>query len=163
MTKLRLSNDFIEACALADDPWIEIKPMNAERFLDTNILLYAYDLDAPEKRRVALHFVEEGWRKLGATAISVQVLQETFVNLQKHGVERDEAIQIMCDYSRWPVVETTVEILHDALREQGRWQLSFWDSLILAAARASGATELLSEDLNHGQDYGGVTVINPFL
>jgi predicted nucleic acid-binding protein len=48
------------------------------------------------------------------------------------------------------------------LDEQARWQISLWDALMVAAARASGATELISEDLNHGQDYGGVRVINPF-
>ena len=50
-----------------------------------------------------------------------------------------------------------------ALDEQARWKISLWDSLILAAARASGASELITEDLNHGQDYDGVKVINPFL
>lgn len=95
------------------------KSMAVKRFLDTNILLYAYDLDAPEKRRVAGTLVEEAWRLPGQTAISVQVLQS-------------------------------------------RWQLSLWDSMILAAARTSGAGELLTEDLNHGQDYGGVRVVNPF-
>ena len=55
--------------------------MNAARFLDTNILLYAYDLDAPAKRAVALRLVEQGWTALGDTAISVQVLQEMHVNL----------------------------------------------------------------------------------
>lgn len=136
--------------------------MNAVRFLDTNVLLYAYDLDAPAKRAVALQWVEQGWSTSGETAISVQVLQELHVNLEKRGVPRAKAGQIIRDYARWPVVNNSLDLLVSALEEQFRWKISLWDSLILAAARASGATELFTEDLNHGQDYGGVRVINPF-
>lgn len=136
--------------------------MNAARFLDTNILVYAYDLDARAKRAVALQLLEQGWSALGATAISVQVLQELHVNLEKRGVSREESAQIIRDFSPWPVVDNTRELLHAALDEQTRWKLSLWDALILAAARASGAAELVSEDFNHGQDYGGVRAVNPF-
>jgi predicted nucleic acid-binding protein len=59
--------------------------MPAERFLDTNILLYGYDLDAPEKRRVAQSLIEQAWLKPGRTAISVQVLQEFHVNFVRRG------------------------------------------------------------------------------
>ena len=136
--------------------------MNAVRFLDTNILLYAYDLDAPAKRTVALAWVEEGWTRPGDTAVSVQVLQELYVNLVKRGVLQSEATQLVRDYAVWPVVDNTIELLLAGLDEQRRWKLSLWDALILAAARASGASELLTEDLNHGQDYGGVRAVNPF-
>jgi predicted nucleic acid-binding protein len=136
--------------------------MNAARFLDTNILLYAYDLDAPAKRAVALRLVEQAWRSPGETAVSVQVLQELHVNLEKRKVPRAEVGQIIRDHAQWPVVDNTMELLLAALGEQARWQISLWDALIVAAARASGATELISEDLNHGQDYGGVRVIDPF-
>ncbi len=137
--------------------------MNATKFLDTNILLYAYDLDAPTKRAVALRWVEQGWTALGETAISVQVLQEMHVNLGKRGVPRGEATRIVRDFADWPVVDTTLELLSAALDEQARWRISLWDALILAAARVSGASELITEDLNHGQDYGGIRVLNPFL
>jgi predicted nucleic acid-binding protein len=70
---------------------------------------------------------------------------------------------IVRDFAGWPVMDNTLELLLAALDEQARWKLSLWDSLVLAAARASGASELITEDLNHGQDYGGVHVINPFL
>jgi predicted nucleic acid-binding protein len=136
--------------------------MNASRFLDTNLLVYAYDLDAPGKRAVARRLVEQGWTSLGESAISVQVLQELHVNLEKRGIERPLAGQIVNDFGAWPVVENTLALLLSALDEQARWRLSLWDALILAAARASGATELYSEDFNHGQDYGGVRAINPF-
>jgi predicted nucleic acid-binding protein len=137
--------------------------MNATRFLDTNILLYAYDLDAPGKRAVALGLVEQGWTVPGETAISVQVLQELHVNLSKRGLSRTEATRIVRDFAAWPVVDNTLELFQRALDEQERWKISLWDSLILAAARASGASELISEDLSHGQNYGGIRVLNPFL
>ena len=137
--------------------------MSASKFLDTNILLYAYDLDAPDKRAVALRLVEQGWAALGDTAISVQVLQEMHVNLGKLGVASDEATQIVHDLAAWPIVDNTFELLEAGLNELARWQLSLWDALILAATRASGASELYSEDFNHGQNYGGIRVINPFL
>ncbi len=136
--------------------------MSASRFLDTNILLYAYDLDAPAKRAVSLRLVEQGWTSLGDTAISVQVLQEMHVNLRKQGVSQAQAAQIVRDFVAWPVVDSALDILLAGLEEQARWKISLWDALILAAARASGATELITEDLNHGQDYDGVRVINPF-
>jgi predicted nucleic acid-binding protein len=137
--------------------------MNALRFLDTNILIYAYDVDSPSKRTVALRFVEQGWASLGDSAISVQVLQEMHVNLSKRGIPRSEATRIIRDFASWPVVENTLEILQAAMDEQAQWKISLWDALIIAAARASGASEVITEDLNHGQDYGGVRAINPFL
>ena len=137
--------------------------MNATRFLDTNILLYAYDVDAVAKRAIALRLVQQGWTSLGETAISVQVLQEFHVNLTKQGVPLAEATRITMDYAPWPVVDNTLALLEAAFADKARWKISLWDSLILAAARKSGATQLITEDLNHGQDYAGVTVVNPFL
>jgi predicted nucleic acid-binding protein len=137
--------------------------MHAVRFLDTNILLYAYDLDAVGKRERALELVEAGWNRLGETAISVQVLQELHVNLERRGVTREKIHQIVRDYSIWPVVENTLSLMQAGLAEQARWQLSLWDSMILAAARLSGASELITEDFSHGQDYGGIKAINPFV
>ena len=137
--------------------------MNATRFLDTNILSCAYDLGAPAKRAVALQLVEQGWEALGETAVSVQVLQEMHVHFTRRGVAPKEAARIVRDYTEWPVVNNTLELLTKALDHQVRWKISLSDSLILAAAHASGASELISEDFNHGQDYGGIRVVNPFL
>ena len=136
--------------------------MSAVRFLDTNILLYAFDLDAPEKRAVAMQLLEQGWNSRRDSTISVQVLQELHVNLVKRGITQSEATQLVRDFSQWPVVDNTLEVLEAGLVEQARWKISLWDALILAAAKAAGATELITEDLNHGQDYGGIRVINPF-
>ena len=136
--------------------------MGASKFLDTNVLLYAYDLDAPQKRTVALRLVEQGWSNLGDTAVSVQVLQEMHVNLVRKGVSQAEATQVVRDFAAWPVVDNTLDLLIAGMDEQSRWQLSLWDAMILAAVRVSGATELLTEDLHHGQNYGGVRAIDPF-
>ena len=137
--------------------------MASRSFIDTNILVYAYDKDAGEKRTTALGLVERGWLNLGSMAISVQVLQELYVNLLRKGRTHEEAAVILHDLSLWPVVENTLPLLHTALEVKERWQTSFWDALIIAAAREAGATTLISEDLNHGQDYDGVRIQNPFL
>ena len=137
--------------------------MRAARFLDTNILLYAYDLDAGIKRERALEIVEQGWKQLGQTAVSVQVLQELHVNMERRGIPRLEIHQLVRDYTLWPVVDNTLSLLQGGIAEQSRWQLSLWDSMILAAARSSGASQLITEDFSHGQNYGGIKAINPFL
>jgi predicted nucleic acid-binding protein len=137
--------------------------MPADRFLDTNILLYAYDLDAPAKRSVAMAIVEEAWRQPGRTALSVQVLQEFHVHFVRRGHPVAEATLIVGDFSSWNVIEKSLALFQRGLWLQSRWQISLWDAMILAAAESSGARELLSEDLNHGQNYGQVSVINPFL
>jgi predicted nucleic acid-binding protein len=136
--------------------------MPVDVFLDTNILVYAYDKDAGEKRTAALSLVERGWLQPGTTAISVQVLQELYVNLVRKGRTHEEASLIVHDFSTWPVVENTLSVLHAALALKDRWQTSLWDALILAAAAEAGASTVISEDLSHGQDYGGVRVQNPF-
>jgi predicted nucleic acid-binding protein len=137
--------------------------MPADRFLDTNILLYAYDLDAPAKRDIARVILEESWRQPGRTAVSVQVLQEFHVNFVRSGHPLAEATLIVGDFSSWMVVENSLALFQRGLWLESRWQISLWDAMILAAAESSGARELLSEDFNHGQNYGQVSVINPFL
>lgn len=136
--------------------------MPVERFLDTNILIYGYDLDAPEKREIAQGLIEQAWMNPGRTAISVQVLQEFHVNFVRKGGSAEDSAALIADFSLWPVIDNTLAVFRLGLSLQKRWQLSLWDAMILAAARSSGAAELLSEDLNHGQDYGGIRVINPF-
>ena len=84
------------------------------------------------------------------------------VDLEKRGVAKTEAARIIRDYAPWPVVDNSLEILLTALDEQTRWRLSLWDALFERPARASGASEIYTEDFNHGQDYGGIRAINPF-
>jgi predicted nucleic acid-binding protein len=106
--------------------------------------------------------VEQAWCDPGSTAISVQVLQEFHVNLVRKGHPADEASVLIADFSLWTVIDNTLAIFRNGITLQARWQLSLWDAMILAAAQASGARELITEDLNHGQDYGRVRVVNPF-
>ncbi len=136
--------------------------MPAERFLDTNVLLYAYDLDAPTKRAVAQSLIEQAWLQPGKTVISVQVLQEFHVNFVRQGHLPVEATALIGDFCLWLVIDNSLALFRLGLSLQSRWQLSLWDAMILAAAQTSGARELFTEDLNHNQDYGGVRVINPF-
>ena len=137
--------------------------MGVEYFLDANILLYGYDLDAPEKRLIAMDILKNAWKFPGTTAVSVQVLQEFFVNFTRKSQKHSEACVLIEDFCQWPVVENSLSLLGSGLTIRERWQLSLWDALIVAAAQASGAKKLLTEDLNHGQCYGKVMAINPFL
>ena len=99
----------------------------------------------------------------GRTALSVLVLQEFHVNFVRSGHPLAEATLIVGDFSSWMVVENSLALFQRGLWLQSRWQISLWDAMILAAAESSGSRELLTEDLNHGQNYGQVCVINPFL
>ena len=137
--------------------------MAVECFLDTNILLYGYDLDAASKRDIAQSLLENAWHQLGRSAISVQVLQEFHVNFIRNGHPPADAAALIGDFSRWPVIDNTLPLFRLGLALQARWQLSLWDAMILAAAQASSARVLYTEDLNHGQSYGGVRAVNPFL
>lgn len=137
--------------------------MPVERFIDTNILLYAYDLDAPRKRAVARSIIAQAWMEPRSCAISVQVLQEFHVNFIRKGNPDLEAAALIDDFCHWAVIDNTLSLFRSGMELKARWQLSLWDSMILAAAHASGARELFTEDLNHGQDYGGVRCVNPFL
>ncbi len=137
--------------------------MPVERFLDTNVLLYAYDLDAGRKREIARSLIEEAWLQPGRSAISVQVLQEFHVNFTRRGGSKVDAVAVVGDFSRWPVIDNTLALFQLGLALQERWQVSPWDAMILAAAQASGASELLTEDLNNGQVYGRVRAVNPFV
>ena len=135
--------------------------MPADVFVDTNIFVYAHDRDAGARHVRARELVESAWRDEPWPYLSVQVLQELFVNLRRKEVSFDAAAETVRDYARWRVVENTVPLLEGALEEIRRWQLSFWDAMIIAAARRAGATTVWSEDMAVGQDYGGIAVVNP--
>ena len=136
--------------------------MPVERFLDTNILLYGFDLDAPEKRAVAMSLLERAWTEPGSTAVSVQVLQEFYVNFTRKGYPDSEARLLIDDFCQWPVIDNSLTLLGHGLSIREMYRISLWDALIVAAADASGARELLTEDLNHGQLFENVRAINPF-
>jgi predicted nucleic acid-binding protein len=137
--------------------------MPADLFIDTNILVYAHDIEAAKKHDRAVVLVSEVWNESVLPWVSVQVLQELFVNFRRRGVELEPAIETVQDYARWNVVENTVSLLESSFDELSRWSLSYWDALILAAARHVGVTTIWSEDFSYTQDYDGIRVVNPLL
>jgi len=136
--------------------------MPADVFIDTNILVYAHDLDAGRKHDVARELLSGFWRSKPWPWISVQVLQELLVTMRRKGVAAHDVRGTVHDYMRWRVVENSVDLLRASMEEMDRWQLSLWDSIIIAAARSVGANRIYSEDLSEEQDYGGIRIVNPF-
>ena len=135
--------------------------MPGEVFVDTNILVYAHDLEAGSKHQKAKDLVAEAWHHCPPPRVSIQVLQELLVNLRRQGVGPKDARHTVEDYMQWQVVENTRALLAEGLNEMDHWQLSLWDGMILAAARYAGATIVWSEDLSEDQDYHGIRVVNP--
>jgi predicted nucleic acid-binding protein len=133
------------------------------RFADTNVLLYAISRDPAErdKSERANDLLAE--RDL---AMSVQVLQEFYVQATRasrpDAIGHQQAVLLVESFRRFPVQDITSGIMLAALDAHQRFQLSYWDAAIIEASRALGCTQVLSEDLNDGQDYDGVRVINPF-
>jgi predicted nucleic acid-binding protein len=133
------------------------------RFVDTNILLYAISRDPAEqdKAKRANDILTE--RDL---ALSVQVLQEFYVQATRasraDAISHQQAVLLIESFRRFPVQDITSGIMMAALDTRQRFQLSYWDAAIIEASRAMGCTQVLSEDLSDGQDYGGVRVANPF-
>lgn len=133
------------------------------RFADTNVLLYAVSRDPQEEMKASRANDLLASRDLG---LSVQVLQEFYAQATRETradrLSHERAVALIESFQRFPVQETTVALMSGALARRQRFQISYWDAAILEAAHMLGCDEVLSEDLNDGQDYGGVTVENPF-
>lgn len=139
--------------------------MSASRFVDTNILIYAHDLDAGDKRAQAAAVLRELWNTREGM-ISVQVLQEFYVTITRkvpQPLTLPEARAIVEAYSAWRVQAPTAGTVLRASEIQQRNQLSFWGAMILATAEEGGAEVILSGDLNHGQLIEGMRVENPLV
>ncbi len=130
-------------------------------FIDTNILVYAHDIDAGAKHEKAAKLIVQMWSEAAAPVISVQVLQELHVNLVRKGVPMNQSVATVRNYLSWRVIDNDKGLFNESLDAQRRWQLSLWDALIVTAASRAGVSELWSEDFTHRQKFGGVTVINP--
>lgn len=136
--------------------------MSAEIFVDTNLLYYAHTTSSDPRHDKARAPIQTLWSAPGKAAISIQVLQELHVNLvRKAGLAPSESARLVNNYLAWAVVDNDRVLLSSAFDVQGRWGLSFWDSLIVAAAHRIGASELWSEDLASGQSYDKTRVMNP--
>jgi predicted nucleic acid-binding protein len=137
--------------------------MSDKFFVDTNILMYAHDASAGAKHERAKTLVEQLWRDRTGV-VSTQVLQELAVNLRRKAgrpLDGKATREIVADYLAWQVIVNGGESILEALDLEARFQISFWDALVVQAAQASGAEILYSEDLSDGQAYGAVRVINP--
>jgi predicted nucleic acid-binding protein len=132
-------------------------------FLDTNLLVYADDLDAGDKREVARRLLTEALAAANGV-VSTQVLQEFFViTTRKLGVPAAVARQKIALLARMEVVVVRVELIIGAIDLHRLHRISFWDALVVKSAVVAGCARLLTEDLQHGQILDGVRIENPFL
>ncbi len=133
------------------------------RFVDTNVLLYSVSSAAEEvrKAKVAIELLAGS-----DLCLSVQVLQEFYVQATRASrsgaLAHEDALAFVEKWLRFPVQEMTVPLMRAAFVASVHWGLSYWDAAIIEAARLQGCTEVISEDLGAGRDYGGVLVVNPF-
>lgn len=133
-------------------------------FFDTNVLVYAFDRDSPAKKRTAAGLVADHTRA-GEIVLSTQVLQEFYVTITRklaRSVSEPVARQAVEALMHLPIVRVDPPMILSAIGRSQSASLSFWDALVVTAALEGGATTLLSEDLQHGQQFDGLTVVNPF-
>ena len=137
--------------------------MSGKTFIDTNVLIYAHDIDANAKNEIAKAVLRELWSDRTGV-LSMQVLQEFYVNVTRKipsPLSKDSARSVVSSYVSW-CMETTPTEISAAFRIEDESRIGFWDALILSSAVKSGATRILSEDLNAGQRIAGILVENPF-
>jgi predicted nucleic acid-binding protein len=137
--------------------------MSDKTFVDSNILIYAHDVDAKSKYEVAKKVLTQLWHERMGT-LSVQVLQEFYVNVTRKissPLPKSAARLVVGSYSQW-CTETTPAEISLAFRIEDESRIGFWDALIVASAIKGRASRILSEDLNAGQMIAGVRIENPF-
>jgi len=138
--------------------------MASRTFFDTNVLVYLFDADSPDKQARAREALRERLES-GAVVVSTQVLQEFFVTVTRklaRPLPTDEAEAALKRLMDLPVVQVDPDQVLAAAVSSRRDRISFWDALILTAAAVAGCEEVLSEDLQHGQSFGRVRIVNPF-
>lgn len=134
------------------------------RFVDTNILLYRISgvPEEAEKQVIAARLLEGD-----DLCVSVQVFQEFYAQStrgsRQGALRHDEAVALIESWKRFQVQEITIALLDAALVAKERWRLSYWDAAIVEAARFAKCDTVFSEDLQAGQNFAGVTVVNPFV
>jgi predicted nucleic acid-binding protein len=133
-------------------------------FVDTNVLVYAHDRSETRKQPIAQALLEVLWRTRSGV-LSTQVLQEFYVVTTRKfdpPMRRGAAREIVALYGEWPIVQVDVALILAASKLEERHAFSFWDALVVEAARRCGATRLLTEDLQAGRRIGGISIENPF-
>ena len=134
----------------------------AKAFFDTNVLLYMYSNADLVKQARAQNLYRE-YASSGRILLSTQVVQEFFVAaLRKLKLPRPHVREVATALLDLPLVTIRPPDIREAMEKEARYQISFWDALVLTAAEAGGAEVVFSEDLNAGQHYGVITVQNPF-
>lgn len=137
--------------------------MAVSHCLDTNVLVYAFSnaMRDAAKARIAREWIDrEDW------GVTIQVLQEFYVNAVRapHQLGHDEAVAMIEEIaSSRPVIGADLALMRLALQIKRRYDIAYWDATVVAGARRMGAAVLVSEDFSHGQDYGGVRALNPFV
>jgi predicted nucleic acid-binding protein len=134
-------------------------------FVDTNVLIYAFDRAEPRKQAIAAEHLERLWTERSG-ALSTQILQEFYsvaTNQFKLAMTAAEAREVVELYAEWPVTVIQPADILNASGIHERHQLSFWDALVLQAAIVAGADRLLTEDLQDGLEVQGVRIQNPFV
>lgn len=133
-------------------------------FLDANVLIYAFDRSAGDKKRQAEELVARLWES-GSGCLSVQILQEFFVTVTSkvpHPLSVAAATERLRDFATWKVFAPVADDVLGAVAIHRRSKVSFWDAMVVQAASESGCHTLWTEDLNDGQTIRGVKIRNPF-
>lgn len=136
--------------------------MIADRFADTNVLVYAASNDPGDRRRRDIAREVLGEPGLGLSAQVVQEFYHAVTRKDRLGVSHDAAMKVIDRLSVFPVLPVTYDLVVEAAGDSVRFGIGYFDAAILAAARRLGCRVVYSEDFNAGQDYGGVTVVDPF-
>jgi predicted nucleic acid-binding protein len=137
---------------------------NQKQFVDTNIFTYAYDLSAPDKSKIAKKLIAGLWES-GLGVISIQVLQELYVNLSRklpNTISREQSAQIITDLGHWHLHRPNLTDLQQALNIEREHNISFWDAMIVSSAVQMKCKVLWTEDLNSGQYIEDLAILNPF-
>jgi predicted nucleic acid-binding protein len=131
-------------------------------FVDSNVVLYTASKDPADTAKSAMAARLMTETRFG---ISLQVVQEFYHNARikaRLGITKEQSERVVGLLLQRPLVITDVELFNEARRLAERFQLRYWDAAIVAASKRLGASTLFSEDLNDGQEYDGITVVNPF-
>ena len=132
-------------------------------FVDTNVLVYCTDIAAPQKQARARDLVER-LTTTGEAVVSTQVLIELFnVLVRRQRMPAPAAQALTLAYAAWPVVPSDAALVQTAMQLSIAHDVSIWDAMVIEAAQRAGAQTLYTEDLNHGQRFGKLKVVNPFL
>ncbi len=133
-------------------------------FVDTNVLVYAHDSSAGEKHKRATRIILDLW-ETGAGILSTQVLQEFYVTVTRKipkPLDLEKAEEIIMHLLKWKIMVNDGQAILSAIDLQRRYKYPFWDALIIEAAIAGQATELLSENFQSGQMLESMRIVNPF-